>query len=558
MTGTAVSTFARYCWTLRYLKPVQIYGRAWFRLFRPGIDTSAAPPVCLPTGIWSLPARRIPSLLPEGQFRFLNEVRDLARHGWDDPATGLLWRYNLHYFDDLNAWDARLRADAHCRLLEHWVMENAPGHGTGWAPYPCSLRIVNWIKWQLNGNSLQQLCIDSLAVQARWLRRRLEYHLLGNHLFVNAKALVFAGLFFEGDEAQAWLRKGLDLLDRQVPEQILADGGQFERSPMYHALALEDVLDVINVVNYFPGRIPHRYSSFVASLPDVARRMRVWLREMCHPDGEIAFFNDAAMGVAPAPSELDRYATDLAIEVPSRHIPDPEAVPRLVEFRDSGYLRAEVPDAVLLMDVAPVGPDYLPGHAHADTLSFEFSLFGERVIVNRGTSQYGTGPAREDERGTAAHSTVTVNGQNSSDVWAGFRVGRRARPSDLMVEAADDRLVVSCAHDGYLHLPGRPRHRRTWHLERGRLQVSDRIEGAFESAITRFHFPPAVVCTLGGTGNDGMLRLAGERVAFWRLSAGSARLEKSFYCPCFGTRIPSTCLAVHFDSTGEITFELNW
>ena len=52
---------------------------------------------------------------------------------------------------------------------------------------------------------------------------------------------------FDGPEGARWLTKGLGILARQIPEQILADGGHFERSTMYHALALEDILDLINV-----------------------------------------------------------------------------------------------------------------------------------------------------------------------------------------------------------------------------------------------------------------------------------------------------------------------
>ena len=81
----------------------------------------------------------------------------------------------------------------------------------------------------------------------------------------------------------------------------------------------------------------------------------------------------------------------------------------------------------LLLDVASIGPDYLPGHGHADTLSFEMSLFGKRTLVNRGISQYGI-EVRQVERGTAAHNTVVINNENSSEVWSGFRVARRARP----------------------------------------------------------------------------------------------------------------------------------
>ncbi len=79
-------------------------------------------------------------------MRFLGEEHDLADTGWDDPAIALLWRYNQHYFDDLNATGAPARRARHDALIQRWCGENPPGHGTAWAPYPTSLRIVNWIK----------------------------------------------------------------------------------------------------------------------------------------------------------------------------------------------------------------------------------------------------------------------------------------------------------------------------------------------------------------------------------------------------------------------------
>nr|AIA14495.1 Unknown Function [uncultured bacterium] len=168
------------------------------------------------------------------RFRFLNAEREvLTQADWNAAGVDKLWLYNLHYFDDLNAADAGARSAWHRASIEKWIAENPPDTGNGWEPYTLSLRIVNWIKWALAGNALTPTALHSLAVQCRYLSRRLEYHLLGNHLFANAKALVFAGLFFEGPEADAWLRTGLDILRREVPEQVLPDGGHFERSPMY-------------------------------------------------------------------------------------------------------------------------------------------------------------------------------------------------------------------------------------------------------------------------------------------------------------------------------------
>ena len=92
--------------------------------------------------------------------------------------------------------------------MQRWVAENPPGVGPGWEPYPTSLRIVNWIKWALAGHALPPGCLHSLAVQTRWLCRRLEYHLLGNHLFANAKALVLSLIHISFEHCREWVKAG--------------------------------------------------------------------------------------------------------------------------------------------------------------------------------------------------------------------------------------------------------------------------------------------------------------------------------------------------------------
>ena len=189
----------RFFHTVKYLKPVQVYGRLWFRLYKPKPDMALAPATSTVRGDWASPCKKPSSFFSPRTFKFLNVVHELkSLNDWNNPEGEKLWLYNLHYFDDLGSCDAESKKEIHSDLIEKWIQENPPGTGSGWEPYPNSLRIVNWIKWGLKGNCSSDDALHSLAVQARYLLKRPEFHLLGNHLFANAKALIFAGLFFYG------------------------------------------------------------------------------------------------------------------------------------------------------------------------------------------------------------------------------------------------------------------------------------------------------------------------------------------------------------------------
>jgi uncharacterized heparinase superfamily protein len=526
-----MDTAGRYWRTIRYLKPQQIAARVLFRLARPRAEVRPAPPVRAREGSWVLPARREPSLVAPARLKVLNVERDLDDCGWDDPRIDKLWRYNLHYFDDLNARDAEQRRLWQRALLNRWLAENRPGTGTGWEPYPVSLRIVNLIKAFLGGMTPETVWLDSLGAQARWLRRRLEWHLLGNHLLANAKALVFAGSFFRGEEAEEWLRCGRKIMRRELEEQILPDGGHFERSPMYHALCLEDLLDVLNLTAALPT-LSSVSDGFGDAVLSAANRMLYWMRCMRHADDTLASFNDSADGIAPAADELERYAASVGLTA--------EHPPRdgVLVLPDSGYIRAARGAAVALLDVAPIGPDYLPGHAHADTLSFELSLGKQRVIVNGGTSSYGATAVRQRERGTGSHSTVQIGGADSSEVWGSFRVGRRARPSTPTV--AD--WTVCCSHDGYRFLPGKPEHRRCWQLDRGALTVKDTVAPSAE-AVARYILAPGLRLERASTKRWNVL---GERgsVAYVEVLDGHAEAQHAQHAPQFGVALSVDCLAI--------------
>lgn len=513
-------------------------------LHRPQPDLRAAPQLRPRSGQYAptIPAK--PTMVGSQRFTFLNQERQCATSAdWMSADVSKLWIYNLHYFDDLNATDASTRTSWHRDLLERWVDENSPGHGYGWEPYPTSRRIVNWIKGGLRRDLLSQACRESLAVQSRWLTQRMEYHLLGNHLLANAKALVYAGSFFCGPEADRWRERGAEIMSEQLREQVLPDGGHFELSTMYHAAVLEDLLDLVNISQAYGQEPPRQWLLVIAS-------MFRWLTVMTHPDGDIAFFNDAAFGVAPRLVELQAYASRLGLR------DDQELDGHLKVMEASGYVCAAMGAAYLLCDCGPVGPDYLPGHAHADTLSFELSIFGRRVFVNSGTSNYENDAERHRQRGTAAHNSVTVDGENSSEVWASFRVARRARAQLHAASSNSDSVIIEASHDGYRRFARHGEHRRRWTLDVDSLLIEDQIQGQFHDAKAHFHLHPDVD-VLVHSSCELHLRWSGGCAKVLCDGARELAVHESTWHPHFGVTIASHCIVAKMKGP-SLTTHIVW
>jgi uncharacterized heparinase superfamily protein len=317
---------------------------------------------------------------------------------------------------------------------------------------------------------------------------------------------------------------------------------------MYHAIVLDDVLDLINLMGMAPECVS---ASLTARLRQTAGRMLRWLRVMTHPDGEISLFNDAAFGIAPDCAALTDYARRLGVPIDTSALATIEALP------DSGYVRLQNARAVVICDVASIGPDYMPGHAHADTLSFELSLGDQRVLVNGGTSTYEAGVERQRQRSTSAHNTVVVDQEDSSEVWGGFRVARRARPFGVLWAGGEDagRLWLRGSHDGYRRLPGRVTHHRRWLLSAEELLIEDRLDGGFNSASAMLHLHPAIEAPAGGPADAGVaLRMDDRRIAEVAFQPPTAvSLEPTTWHPEFGRSVESILLRANLGGNGLAT-----
>ena len=525
--------------TVRSLKVRQILFQLVHRFRRRG--RLHLPKTVPKTYFQSMPTTDKPVVWRDGVFTFLNQsVSFPHRVDWNYAQCGKLWTYQLNYFDWLN--QPGLSIDTGLNLIHDFISQTDTLR-SGLEPYPTSLRLINWVQFLSYHQIQDDLINQHLCAQTQLLNRRLEYHLAGNHLLENGFALLIGALYFQKER---WLRKATWLIRAELTIQILADGGHDERSPMYHQILLDRLLTALLALQHDTW---YSDPSLIAFLNQKATYMLSWLKAITFHNGDIPLVNDSASGIAPTTAHIQEKAK--AVLRPTGYSAHPDEESRR-EGKASGYRMFRQNRHELFVDVGAVGPDHQPGHAHADTFSFVLYIDNQPVLVDSGTSTYSIGPRRSWERSTAAHNTVDIAGSNSSEVWAGFRVGRRARVAVM----TDTQTTLLARHDGYRYLG--IIHERGWSVESDKINIVDRLLNtrgetlAGQHGVARFYFHPAIqVKVTDHVVIAGPVQFSFASVTKWKLSVISYAMAEGF------NRLqPGKCLEVVFTNRLETTLTL--
>lgn len=452
--------------TLRYLRFRQVFFQLFYRVKktlagRPSINLTNVPdvnPLTLQPSIASAPS------FTNNSFTFLNKTKYFdEKIDWNFKGYGKLWTYNLNYFDFLT--QANINLQQANELLQGYC-DSISALRDGLEPYPISLRGINWIKFFAQHKVSNPLFNKVLYSHYKILSRNLEFHLLGNHLLENGFSLLFAACYF--DDA-VFYKKAERILRQELKEQILEDGGHFELSPMYHQILLFRLLDCINVLK----NNPKKNSTLFPFLSETAAKMLGWLQAVTFNNGDIPLVNDSANGIAPTSHAIFNYADRLGIKSVN------------TKLSTSGYRARKIENLELFVDVGNIGPDYIPGHAHSDTLNFILYYKYTPFIVEAGTSTYETSARRLMERSTKSHNTVVVNEREQSEIWGSFRVARRAK----VIEVMEHNSSITASHNGYKTMG--IIHKRRWDYNAREVCVMDELLG--NKNITSYaylHFHP--------------------------------------------------------------------
>lgn len=524
---------------LRAMPRGLLLGRIAYRLRRPLLalpfsvrllpGCRAAQPLTLPPDPWPGDAAQGAALV-EGRFRFSGQTILNPHSVWRTPEAGKDWLTELHGF----AWLRDLRAcngDAARRLARTLTAEWIEAYGSRWSepawdPLVIGRRLSHWMgQYDFFASSgeieFRQAMLDSAARQAANLARVLPAGLSGADLILALRGLAIAGACLPGGER--WLSRAMELLTQELPQQILADGGHCERSPTRHLGVLRDLVDIKSMLHAAGRELPTELQVAIESMGPTLRLFQ-------HGDGGLTLFNGS--------QAEEGFKVDMVLRRANAR-----RKPRL-SAPQSGFQRIQAGRSLVIVDAGVPAPPGLDRCAHAGTLSMEFSVGRERLVVNCGAPGPGTAGAswQQAVRATAAHSTLTLAETNSAALatrrrFLGPSLLHRPEIVQCRREEVEGSTLLEMLHDGYRLPYGAIYHRRLYLSAEGddlrgedKVEIRDPAQGAAGLPYTiRFHLHPGVKASFL-SGGGVLLRL--PKGGGWRLRAAGAEeltLEESIY-----------------------------
>ena len=459
----------------------------------------------------------------------------------DLQSLPVLWQYNFFYCDFLLS---KTISDNEKRYLISKISSILKSSSIGRDPYPTSLRMVNMIKWLTfaDDHTLSSQIKNIIKLDYESLVNNIEYHLLGNHILANFKALIFHDIFFSHHKKNFNLNRWLKSYDQQLEEQILNDGGHFELSQMYHNIIMEDIIDILNIVH------DKEFRALAERFSNILFRMIHWTNHLTNAVGNLFYANDCVDGVSKQISHLINYAKKIHKDLSNNLLFEHGA--NLITLADSGFSSIQADSFFLCVNHADVKASYIPGHFHADTLSFEISNERSKILCNPGLSTYAESDDRMFERGTLSHNCLSINNQNSSEVWKSFRVGSSADITSFSSTQKNNITTIRASHNGYKNIL----HNRSWVLQNNSIIIYDEVfsSNLFNISINFLIHPNFKILEYKEKELTICFESKNYRLSFKANHRFKIILKPAYYCSSFGIKRDTSSILLSIEKKDKI------
>lgn len=462
----------RYIQTIRYLKTRQIFYLLFYRLYKPKIkfDNEIITPITKIKINFHKNNYNPFENITKNIIKFHNKNyvvnKDLCIKE-DDK----LWFYHLHYFDYLNS--KKINSILKKKIIDKWLRAQNRVFDNRFDAYPLSLRLVNFIKFAYTNSFYERSYLKSIYNQFIYLNKILEFHIQGNHLLTNIKALIFCGIFFNDKYSKKILNSSLILLKREIFSQFDNKFIHKEGSTLYCTILLEDLLDIYYLIKH--ANIKNQYYIF---LKDIIPKIYETNSFFYFSDFRINKFNDSFLrdDITPYKIISNTILNEFNIKPYNKNF-----------SLNNGWIIVKDFDYKIIINGFDNFLQYQPGHIHASLLSFELEIKNEKIFSNKGVSTYNDNLIRKLERSSRAYNTLQINTENIHDVWKSFRVGRRSKIIDRKFKKYNNKYYISLAHDGYKK-SFNVTHKRIFILEKRKITIIDKIDRKINAKIcSRFY-----------------------------------------------------------------------
>lgn len=528
-----------YIKTVRHLKLRQIVHQVQRRLVKPRLKLHKKNTLCV-RAEHAKNTFKFPPRWTGGEFDIKHKTFEFigrkvtfgASLSWGEEKFGGLWLDHLHYFRYLELVPKNIDGVRFVfELLKEWKRSREDVSKAFWPPYNASERAFCISRWYLENQSLlsqaeTEFILSIVSQDIDFVSENLELNLDGNHLLKNIAVVYWGTALFDVSAEHKWVRCVERYYDSIVKEQILFDGLHYEKSFIYHQLALIDFLDILAIH-------PNVESTTYQKLYDLTKKMAIAHQMLLHPLGKPCLFNDSSLNLSSSPSKVKEHYQSV--------------FGRLDEIRileASGYYKLADDNMCVFVDAGNIGPDCQMGHAHSDMLHFELSWLGIPVLIEAGTSSYYS-ERRSYERSTKGHNTATINDKSQANNWGSFRVAERGRCSVIGKDFQEGYGRLSAKHDAYLRDLGLI-HQRDFTYSNESLTIVDNFSGSnTDSAEIRINFHFSKYCSVEIlTDTHAIVSLNSGQNLSLHVSNGSIHIEKMQYSEKYNELMDGTLLVL--------------